>query len=71
VKNIWQMTALVDEKTEAEVTVDLPVSTPPAVDAAKFDMDDILRWEDDGGGHFRFRVKSDVFPMLALQIQSK
>jgi hypothetical protein len=43
------MIVLVDEKPDGADKVNLPVSTSPAVDAAKFDLEDILRWEDDGG----------------------
>jgi hypothetical protein len=49
VKNTWQMIVLVDEKPQGADTVSLPVLMPPAMDGAKFDLEDILRWEDDGG----------------------
>jgi hypothetical protein len=49
VKNTWQMIVLAGEESQGADTVSLPVLMPPAVDGAEFDLEDILRWEDDGG----------------------
>jgi hypothetical protein len=50
VKNTWQMTALAGEHSQGADTVSLPVLMPPAADDAEFDLvEEILRWEDDGG----------------------
>lgn len=48
-KNTWQMIVLAGEESQGADTVSLPVLMPPAVDGAEFDLEDILRWEDDGG----------------------
>jgi hypothetical protein len=43
------MIVLAGEKLQGADAADPPTSMPLAADDIKFDIEDILRWEDDGG----------------------